>query len=194
MTTDPRFCVACHAPIPPGSEVCGNCGAYQYAPSGKSPLPHLQYNVPLQPPTGMRADVALQVAPGQYVLIMPQASAVMPLARPRTSGFAIASMALGIPATILALLDFLLDARQVISPPYIGNTGLLLLFIILACICWTPALLAFIFGLLAQRQIHRNEGHIQGLGMAYTGVALGSIGLALPLAGILLFALTFLVV
>ena len=66
MTTDPRFCVACRAPIPPGSEVCANCGAYQYASAVETPQPYQQYHEPFQAPTGIGADAALQAAPGQY--------------------------------------------------------------------------------------------------------------------------------
>lgn len=193
MTTAPRFCVACHAPISPGSEVCANCGAYQYASSVQRPPPHLQHSEPSQPATGMRVDVSLQMAPGQYVLIMPPTTPVTPLARPYTSGFAITSLALGVPATTLALAHLLFDVRETFLDPS-STHAMLILLLILALFCWIPALLAFICGLLAQSQIRRDKGQTQGLELARAGVALGSIGLALPLGGILLFALTFLVI
>ena len=193
MTTNPRFCISCHAPISPGSEVCANCGAYQYAAQTGTPLPHLQHNEPFQPPSGIRADISLQAAPGQYVLMMPPALAVTPLARPYTSGFAITSLALGVPATILALAHLLFDVRETFLDPE-STHAMLALLLILALFCWMPALLAFIFGLLAQRQIRRDKGQMQGLELARAGVALGSIGFALPLVGVLLFALTFLVI
>lgn len=125
--------------------------------------------------------------------MMPPAIAVTPLARPYTSGFAITSLALGIPATILALAHLLFDVREVFLDPF-STHAMLALLLMLALFCWIPALLAFIFGLLAQRQIRRDKGQTQGLGLARAGVALGSISFALPLAGVLLFALTFLVI
>lgn len=141
----------------------------------------------------MGANGSPQAVPGQYVLIVPPAIAVMPLTRLHTSGFAIASLALGIPATILALAHLLFDAREVFLDPF-STHAMLIVLLILALFCWIPALLAFIFGLLAQRKIRRDEGQTQGLELAYAGVTLGSIGFALPLLGILLFALTFLVI
>jgi hypothetical protein len=115
VTTDPRFCAACHTPIPLGSEVCANCGAYRYASSMETSRPSLQYDEPYQTPTGTGVDVAL-AAPGQSALYVPSAIATMPPKSPDTSGFAIASLVLGIVATILALGEFFVVSGQALEP------------------------------------------------------------------------------
>ncbi len=189
MTTDPRFCVACHAPIPPGREVCATCDAYQYAASVKTPRPSLQYSEPIQPPTGVGINAALQAAPGQYILNIPVVISLLPL-RSRTSGFAITSLVLGIVTGLLTMIDLLFGADAALDP-YGPPVSKLPLMVIPALFCWTPALLAFIFGLRAQSNIQRDHGQTQGLGLAYAGITLGAIGLALPLVVILLFSLSF---
>jgi hypothetical protein len=110
------------------------------------------------------------------------------LVRLRTSGFAITSLVLGIPAAVLTVIDLLFDGGAALEQNTQPTS--LALVIIVALFCWAPALLALIFGLLARNDIRRDEGQTRGRGLAYAGITLGAVGLALPLLGILLFALS----
>jgi membrane protease YdiL (CAAX protease family) len=187
VTTAPRFCVSCHAPIPPGSEVCGNCGAYQYAARTGTPLPYPQYSSPTQFPSGL-GSYSLQPGQGQQALYV-QSIVTLP-GIGRNSGFAITSLALGISATILAIIDLLFTGREaLLQPAQPTFLGIILLF---ATFCWAPALIALICGLLAKSKIWRSNGQVQGLDLTYTGITLGSIGLVLPLLGVILFSLSLL--
>ena len=181
------YCSYCNASIQPGVEICASCGAYQYAVQLETPLPYLQYSSPIQPPTGLGSP-SIQSLPGQQALYAQPLLTSLPV-KPRTSGFAITSLILGIVAILLALFDILLDGGAALE---VSHTSTDLIFVlILALFCWTPAVIALIFGFQAKRKIQRDDG-AKGMGLAYTGITLGSISLVLPLLGVILFSLSLL--
>jgi len=88
---------------------------------------------------------------------------MLPAYAPRTSGMAIASMVLGI-------------------------TGI----IALTCCCGTgfiPSVLAVVFGHVAQYQIRRSAGRLEGTSMAIAGLVCGYIGLVINLLAIIMAVL-----
>ena len=90
---------------------------------------------------------------------------MLPAYAPRTSGMAIASMVLGI-------------------------TGI----IALTCCCGTgfiPSVLAVVFGHVAQYQIRRSAGRLEGTSMAIAGLVCGYIGLVMNLAAMVVAMLCF---
>ncbi len=127
------------------------------------------------------------MSPNQQAFYIQQVVAPVPL-KQRTSGFAITSLILGILAIPLALLDLMVDGGTVLEHRH--SISDLISLLIIALFCWTPALIALIFGLLAKGKIRQDEGQTKGMGLAYTGITLGSISLALPLIGIILFSIT----
>jgi hypothetical protein len=67
----------------------------------------------------------------------------------------------------------------------------------LLAICFTPpflsAIIALVTGVLARREIQRSNGHLSGGRQALTGLILGSVSLALSLAGLTLYVLIWLI-
>jgi hypothetical protein len=149
LTTDPRFCAACRAPIPPGSEVCTSCGASHYAVQLDTPRPPPQHRHRsfMSPPTGLQSH-PIQLEPNQYLLPL-QPIVALPMIRP-ISGLAIISMILGVPAIILAVFNAIFDARAALEQTMMPTS--LAVVLIVALFCWVPALLALIFGLMAKKQ------------------------------------------
>ena len=111
-----------------------------------------------------------------------------PLAKPCTSGFAITSLIVGIVATLLTPIDLLLDGGAVLDHQNSAAYSLILV-LVFALFAGHPRFIALIFGLLAKARIQNSNGQIKGMGLAYAGITLGSIGIALPVAGVLLFAI-----
>ena len=92
---------------------------------------------------------------------------MLPAAPPKTSGMAVASLILGVANVVL-----------------------------LSCCCGTgfiPAVLAIVFGHVAQYQIKRSAGRLEGSSLAIAGLACGYIGLVCQVLILLLGALCFLV-
>jgi len=92
---------------------------------------------------------------------------LIPAQPPKTSGLAVASLVLGVANVVL-----------------------------LSCCCGTgfiPAVLAIVFGHVAQYQIKRSAGRLNGSSLAIAGLACGYIGLVCQVLFLLLGALCFLV-
>jgi hypothetical protein len=92
---------------------------------------------------------------------------LIPAQPPKTSGLAVASLVLGVANVVL-----------------------------LSCCCGTgfiPAVLAIVFGHVAQHQIKRSAGRLEGSSLAIAGLACGYIGLVCQVLFLLLGALCFLV-
>ena len=92
---------------------------------------------------------------------------VLPAAPPKTSGLAVASLVLGITSVVA-----------------------------MTCCCGTgfiPAILAVIFGHVAQYQIKRSAGRLEGSSLAIAGLACGYIGLVIQLVAIVVAMAAFLI-
>ncbi|HLV97651.1 MAG TPA: DUF4190 domain-containing protein [Ktedonobacterales bacterium] len=200
MQTDIQVCAYCSRQLQPEVTYCPHCGAGQAAAQAANAPPHTHYSEPFQPPTGPGkafqpaasiGQTAIQPLPGQQALALQPG--VVPLwLKTRFSGFAVTSLVVGIVGIILALFDLIIDVWDAASTHFEGpqsstTLGVLLIF---AIICWVPALITFIFGLLAKARIGHDGGQTMGLGFAVAGIILGAVGFVLPLLGIGLYLLT----
>ena len=92
---------------------------------------------------------------------------MLPAQPPKTSGLAVASLVLGVANVVL-----------------------------LSCCCGTgfiPAVLAIVFGHVAQYQIKRSAGRLEGSSLAIAGLACGYIGLVVQLVAIVVAMAAFLI-
>jgi len=92
---------------------------------------------------------------------------MLPAAPPKTSGLATASLVLGITSVVA-----------------------------MTCCCGTgfiPAILAIVFGHVAQYQINRSAGRLEGSSLAIAGLACGYIGLVIQLVAIVAAMAAFLI-
>jgi hypothetical protein len=92
---------------------------------------------------------------------------MLPAAPPKTSGLAVASLVLGVTNVVL-----------------------------LSCCCGTgfiPAVLAIVFGHVAQYQIKRSAGRLEGSSLAIAGLACGYIGLVIQVLTIIATMAVFLI-